>query len=90
MIHLLFIACLVAVGVAQVAAIRRLVRRKHAEDGKLGAFLVAGGIALLTTAILSRMVGQPLPLWLGIGASILASSAILVGIGLLEARARDR
>lgn len=88
MLPLLFVACLIAVGIAQVAAVRRLTRRDHEGDSKLGTFLIAGGIVLLATSILSRVVGLPLPPWLGVGASILAVTAVLVGVGMFEARAR--
>ena len=77
------------VGIAQVAAIRRLLRHRARESRGLALFLVGSGSVLLVgTFVLRWLTDTTINAWLAYAITLSASSAILIGVALLEAQKR--
>ncbi|MCH9681364.1 MAG: hypothetical protein K0V04_08025 [Deltaproteobacteria bacterium] len=77
-------------GLAQVAAVRRLVSRRTTESGRHGRMLVLGGLLLLVASIATRWTPQlPLPAWIVGSVAVLASTTIIAGVALIEASKRS-
>ncbi len=88
--NLLLIAVMLLVGMAQVAAIRRLISRRTAGSRRHGWALATGGALLLVACFATGWTpGLPMPAWFTMAIILLASTAIIAGVALVEASKRN-
>jgi len=79
------------VGIAQVAAIRRLLSRRAEKNRGLTWLLLLGGTVMLVVPLIARLLTDGAIVgWLVLVLTFPAATAILIGVALLEANKLKR